>query len=52
MLTYAEIICLIIVLEGQKAPETGELVIMGVTSTKPFMEVGIISGIDQFVTYM
>ncbi|XP_008466060.2 carotenoid 9,10(9',10')-cleavage dioxygenase 1-like [Cucumis melo] len=27
----------------KKAPETGELVIMGVTSTKPFMEVGIIS---------
>ncbi|XP_038896611.1 carotenoid 9,10(9',10')-cleavage dioxygenase 1-like [Benincasa hispida] len=28
----------------QKAPETGELVIMGVTTTKPFMEVGVISG--------
>ncbi|CAK9325498.1 unnamed protein product [Citrullus colocynthis] len=27
----------------KKAPETGELVIMGVTTTKPFMEVGIIS---------
>jgi len=29
---------------SQKAPDTGELVIMGIAPTKPYMEIGIISG--------
>jgi carotenoid cleavage dioxygenase len=29
----------------QRAPDTGELVIIGVDAIKPFMQLGIVSGI-------